>query len=249
MSKKTSESPKDVPAVNLPSLSDGFYEVEAILRKRVRKVKFLLFSLMGFFSALFWSMIVIFLPNFLFCLTMCFFLLVPILQGKVEYFVKWWVPLFWFLFNNIVIKLKGKEPNVIFFMTVCLFVYLWLKVRMGWVSKQLGASRELNLCSWCCWSFWREVFIPLFFCTIFFTFFFTFYKLRMKDILTLCFCICVVFGMSLNELCISIGQILWLSETGWTNRLDFKTCFLTNICIVLKLEISKATEGQTQTWW
>ncbi|XP_027187096.1 chromo domain-containing protein LHP1-like [Cicer arietinum] len=39
MSKKTSESPKDVPAVNLPSLSDGFYEVEAILRKRVRKGK------------------------------------------------------------------------------------------------------------------------------------------------------------------------------------------------------------------
>lgn len=43
MSKITSTAMKDVPAVNYPSLSDGYYEVEAIRNKRVRKVKFLLF--------------------------------------------------------------------------------------------------------------------------------------------------------------------------------------------------------------
>jgi hypothetical protein len=34
MNTKTSEAPKDVPAVNYPSLGDGFYEGENLLAKR-----------------------------------------------------------------------------------------------------------------------------------------------------------------------------------------------------------------------
>ncbi|PNY16627.1 chromo domain-containing protein LHP1-like [Trifolium pratense] len=37
--KVTSEAPKRVPAINFPSLNDGFYEAESIRQKRVRKGK------------------------------------------------------------------------------------------------------------------------------------------------------------------------------------------------------------------
>lgn len=43
MSRKTSETPKDVPAVKFPSLSDGYFEIAAICNKRVHKVKFHLY--------------------------------------------------------------------------------------------------------------------------------------------------------------------------------------------------------------
>ncbi|XP_058779147.1 chromo domain-containing protein LHP1-like [Vicia villosa] len=39
MSKKTSEAPKNVPAVKFPSLDDGYFEVGAIHNKRVHKGK------------------------------------------------------------------------------------------------------------------------------------------------------------------------------------------------------------------
>ncbi|XP_050914157.1 chromo domain-containing protein LHP1 [Lathyrus oleraceus] len=39
MSRKTSETPKDVPAVKFPSLSDGYFEIAAICNKRVHKGK------------------------------------------------------------------------------------------------------------------------------------------------------------------------------------------------------------------
>ncbi|GAU29207.1 hypothetical protein TSUD_361970 [Trifolium subterraneum] len=37
--KITLKAPKDVPAVNFPSLDDGFYEAESICQKRTRKGK------------------------------------------------------------------------------------------------------------------------------------------------------------------------------------------------------------------
>lgn len=82
MSKITSTTTKDVPAVNYPSLSDGYYEVEAIRNKRVRKVKFLIFFffqswdfLFIFFYLLYLkSTIIIFLSNFFFCLMEFYFI-------------------------------------------------------------------------------------------------------------------------------------------------------------------------------
>jgi hypothetical protein len=35
MNMKTLEAPKEIPAVNFPSLNDGFYEGESICQKRV----------------------------------------------------------------------------------------------------------------------------------------------------------------------------------------------------------------------
>jgi hypothetical protein len=42
MNKKTSVAPKDVLAVNFPSLNDDFYEAESISQKSVFRVMFLL---------------------------------------------------------------------------------------------------------------------------------------------------------------------------------------------------------------
>ncbi|KAK2366889.1 chromo domain-containing protein LHP1 [Trifolium repens] len=39
MNKKTSKAPKDVQAVNFPTLGDDFYEAESIRQKRVRRGK------------------------------------------------------------------------------------------------------------------------------------------------------------------------------------------------------------------
>jgi hypothetical protein len=50
MNKKTSKAPKDVQAVNFPTLGDDFYEAESIRQKRVRKVCFTFssFFILGF---------------------------------------------------------------------------------------------------------------------------------------------------------------------------------------------------------
>jgi hypothetical protein len=45
---KTLEAPKDISAVNFPSLNDGFYETESIRQKRVCRVMFDLIFFVSF---------------------------------------------------------------------------------------------------------------------------------------------------------------------------------------------------------
>jgi hypothetical protein len=95
MNMKTLEAPKDILAVNFPSLNDGFYEAESIRQKRVCRVIFDLLFIFhsSVFIFIFYILYVLEYVNHLsvpsFFMLGFFFLLVSILHDRVEYFIKW----------------------------------------------------------------------------------------------------------------------------------------------------------------